>query len=408
MEELLQRFKGGGNYTDLSAECAELFHARCENFLKQCMLQADGGLLGRVKHYVRRYEAQGRGALHAHILLWVHADDVERVAQEITASMPCVYAETSPGFWRPQVPPADDESIVSILSQQLLTKQMHTCRHSQHGCRPRECANQPRCKKMFPAPPHREGTTFDAETNRYEYFRFCEYDQWIVPYHPGVLLCWNGHMNIQRITNTEWSYYVLKYAAKEEPTGELHVDEQVIEALGIHGISVHQAQLAVSVVLAKPFSPTEAYCVLTNIPIIEFGPGIEVTYIDTQPPEKRTRLTYNGHISTPPVDTYAGRPVPAYAAWSWDEYWTNVDVRKKSAGRPRNAQEGCAPLVDAFNNNVWPLKEPRIVRYTTLYTRRKVFSTNCCLSMRLLLPKKSSFQRMAITLQVRACTACEM
>ena len=160
---------------------------------------------------------------------------------------------------------------------------------------------------MFPAPPHREGTTFDSQANRYEYFRFCECDQWIVPYHPGVLLCWNGHMNIQRITNTDWSYYVLKYAAKAEPTGELNVNEQVIEALSIHGVYVHQAQLAVSEVLAKPFSPTEAYCVLSNIPLIYFFPGIEVTYIDTQPPEKRTRLTYNGNISTPPwTRTLAG------------------------------------------------------------------------------------------------------
>ena len=138
LEDFLQRFKGGGRYTDLSVECAELFHARCENFLRQCMTQEGGGLLGRVQHYVRRYEVQGRGALHAHILLWVHSDDVERVAQEITASMPCVYAETRPGSWTPQVPHEDDGSIVSLLCQQVKAKQMHTCRQGKHGCRPKE------------------------------------------------------------------------------------------------------------------------------------------------------------------------------------------------------------------------------------------------------------------------------
>jgi hypothetical protein len=32
----------------------------------------------------------------------------------------------------------------------------------------------------------------------------------IVPYHPACLLCWGAHMNIQAVTNTAWSYYVLK------------------------------------------------------------------------------------------------------------------------------------------------------------------------------------------------------
>jgi hypothetical protein len=32
----------------------------------------------------------------------------------------------------------------------------------------------------------------------------------VVPYHPACLLCWGAHMNIQAVTNTVWSFYVLK------------------------------------------------------------------------------------------------------------------------------------------------------------------------------------------------------
>ena len=38
--------------------------------------------MGRVKHYVRCYEVQHRGSLHAHIILWLDPADVERVASE--------------------------------------------------------------------------------------------------------------------------------------------------------------------------------------------------------------------------------------------------------------------------------------------------------------------------------------
>ena len=47
-------------------------------------------------------------------------------------------------------------------------------------------------------------------TYRYIYPRHNEGDSMIVPYHPACLLCWGAHMNIQAVTNTAWSYYVLK------------------------------------------------------------------------------------------------------------------------------------------------------------------------------------------------------
>ena len=45
---------------------------------------------------------------------------------------------------------------------------------------------------------------------RHVYARYCPEDQYIVPFHPGVLLGWGAHMNIQAVTNSAWSFYVLK------------------------------------------------------------------------------------------------------------------------------------------------------------------------------------------------------
>ncbi len=35
-----------------------------------------------------------------------------------------------------------------------------------------------------------------------------EVDRNVVPFHPKVLLMWGAHMNIQRITNSAWSFYL--------------------------------------------------------------------------------------------------------------------------------------------------------------------------------------------------------
>lgn len=45
---------------------------------------------------------------------------------------------------------------------------------------------------------------------RYIYPRHNAGDSMVVPYHPACLLCWGAHMNIQAVTNTAWSFYVLK------------------------------------------------------------------------------------------------------------------------------------------------------------------------------------------------------
>jgi hypothetical protein len=94
LDSFLRRFgRGDKTWKDAPAECARLFHDRVTAFMKEFILPGgEHQILGNVKYHVTRYECQYRGSLHAHILLWVHEDDVDRVAQEITAALPYRYS----------------------------------------------------------------------------------------------------------------------------------------------------------------------------------------------------------------------------------------------------------------------------------------------------------------------------
>lgn len=84
-----QKILQGLTWQDVPIECARLFHDRFTNLMHDHILLEDGsGIFGRVRAHMARYESQGRGSLHVHMLLWLHADDVERVCDEITASLP--------------------------------------------------------------------------------------------------------------------------------------------------------------------------------------------------------------------------------------------------------------------------------------------------------------------------------
>lgn len=57
-QEILDGFCGGLNHTDMGVEMAMLFHNRLSNFMEDHILPSNGGILGRVQHYVTRYESQ--------------------------------------------------------------------------------------------------------------------------------------------------------------------------------------------------------------------------------------------------------------------------------------------------------------------------------------------------------------
>ena len=215
LEAFLQKIDNSMSWQDAPVECARLFVARCRAFIRDHILK-DDGILGRVQHHMIRWEAQHRGSLHAHVLLWVDDADADRVADEIMAYVPAAYDEQQCSWIAPDpISHPHEHALYKIV----LRKQLHSCTEwtgKAKGCRD----DKGRCKMHFPFKPSPSfGTTFDAATQRYVYCRLRNADRNVIPFHPTVALLWNDHSNLQRINCTDWSFYVLKYAVKSEPAG---------------------------------------------------------------------------------------------------------------------------------------------------------------------------------------------
>jgi hypothetical protein len=103
IETIVKRLENSFTWKDCPVECATLFHTRVTKFMNEIILSKTGAL-GRVKDYLIRYELQHCGSLHAHIILWIEDNDVERVTNEITAVIPASYDDEKKEF----IEPTDD------------------------------------------------------------------------------------------------------------------------------------------------------------------------------------------------------------------------------------------------------------------------------------------------------------
>eukprot|EP00878_Enallax_costatus_P004226 GHUV01004456.1.p1 GENE.GHUV01004456.1~~GHUV01004456.1.p1 ORF type:complete len:430 (+),score=72.93 GHUV01004456.1:559-1848(+) len=153
----------GMTWQDVPTECARLFHDRMMHLLHEHILRPDGsGMFGRVQGYMLRYESQTRASLHRHMLNWLHPDDIERVCNEISASLPCCYEKVTMAdgsVVHEPVRPAnmDDGSIVSQLIKIVERKQMHRCDNAEHGC----VQDNGECREGYPYVANRCGTAYD-------------------------------------------------------------------------------------------------------------------------------------------------------------------------------------------------------------------------------------------------------
>jgi hypothetical protein len=169
-------------------------------------------------------------------------------------------------------------------------------------------------------------------------------------------------MNVQRITDTEWSYYVLKYTTKAEPDGYLSLDEEAAELLGLFGLTEMQRKLVASTVCSKPTSIAELLCLMGLVPIIETD--ADVVSINTMPPSEQWvsqhDLSRKGAPKVADADVYCTRPDP-FENFGLPDYFRWCVVRDNGSARPQGARWE-TPHKDGFNNDVWFLKQPRVVR----------------------------------------------
>lgn len=156
-------------------EQATLFHHRFSNFFSNYVLGkgTDIHLLGRVDHYVARYEMQNRQALHAHTCLWINQADRARVMSEISQWIPAEIDEETGDFIEPTDP------LHRKLFHIIRTKNQHSC---DRGCRVNGT-----CKYGFPFAQNTCTTPkLDCQHNRYVYYCPRHDDRNTVAYHPLV------------------------------------------------------------------------------------------------------------------------------------------------------------------------------------------------------------------------------
>ena len=122
-----------------------------------------------------------------------------------------------------------------------------------------------------------------------------------------MALVWNAHHNVQKITQTAWSYYLLKYQMKCEPTGRLRLDDEAVKTLGLGHLTKAQRRLAAALCMTKPVPPSEAALMLLGIPVVQKSRTVH--FLGTVPPMLRTRrVTKWGGVTRKPVDEYLNRP----------------------------------------------------------------------------------------------------
>ena len=325
LEEFLKSVASNLSFQDCPVECAKLFHDRLWAFLHKFIIkpslngQRSPGLLGRVSHYVVRYEVQSRHSLHAHIVLWIDEADVEKVSSEIIAYVPAIWDKIHRQWIMP------DDPIQAEIVKLVLRKQLHKCR-------PTGCQSQGKCQYGFPYPPQpaRE-PKYNNKTKKYDYCRFGFLDRNVVPYHPLVLLYWGAHMNLQLITNEAWSFYLLKYSMKAEPIGKIDLSLNMKESLGLSQVAVSQMKTYYAMYAARPMSISEV--ALNMLDISTVHRDVSVLFIPTAPPQMRmrpvntyTQQGYATYVSC--IDKYMARPSSCTNV-NFYTYYTKYNISKQ-------------------------------------------------------------------------------
>ena len=363
MEHILQSFGPDLTWKDAPVECTRLFLMRYKNFMKN-HVQGDKGLFslfGKVDHYVMRFEVQGRGSLHAHILLWIDPVDQDRVKNEISAFVPAEWDAATDSFIEPD---ASKEPERHALYKMVMRKQMHRCTPWQghaSGCRGKDG----KCVKRFPFPVRAEPITgLDPVCNRHVYFRPRVCDRNVIPYHASALLLWGAHLNVEAVTNTDWSYYLMKYTTKTEPNGKLCMDASAAMALGLEGLSDIQLLVIASTIIAKPLAPTEAAMHLLGKNIVKADTN--VVYVDTSIPAHRKRVVLRSKsFAMHKIDLYVARPLKDRHGNPTNlEHVTFTDYFEQFCCAKVSDKHIDLIGKDAFGNRVCRNKQLQLVRYT--------------------------------------------
>lgn len=175
------------------------FYRRLHKFLEKFVYAKDGPF-GEVLDWWGRIEYQARGGLHFHLVIWTNGS--KRPEDVISCMMPRF-----------------DHPDNDIFRKYVQTFQQHTCRKDRCF---KAGKNKPlkSCKYGFPFVPCKEMHK-DASMIRYNYPRELSEDLNISHYNLPLLMFWQAHINVQRVTGCGWELYLAKYMSKPEQSNNV-------------------------------------------------------------------------------------------------------------------------------------------------------------------------------------------
>ena len=173
-------------------------------------------------------------------------------------------------------------------------------------CRADGCIRDGRCKMGFP---HRQQSgaipelaARDAQGTKFHYHAPRPVDVDTVAHHPPTLAAWGAHCNIAKVTNSNWSSYVLKYSVKPECIGTLNLDDDNNAAVfGLDNISAVRRRAFAAHTMSRPITAAEAVLSLNDVQPVLMP---KVLHINSQPPNTRYTpkntlcFTYLAHSMT--------------------------------------------------------------------------------------------------------------
>ena len=219
-------------------------------------------------------------------MLWVAPEHIDMVTAGIWAHIPRINEQSS----------QYDKAVYNLV----MAKQ-------QHKHRPNGCMAEGQCRYGFPFKVHPEQqASCNPTSHKWEYHRPTEADCMTIPYHALILAIWGAHMNMQRVTGTDWSFYLLKYTMKSECTGKLDMDTSTLERLGLSHLPQAELHMLNTMLLAKPVAPAEAYCIVKEHAIVQFKS--KVVSVNTSPPGQRCFGKRSSALLTHSTQTYMQRP----------------------------------------------------------------------------------------------------
>jgi hypothetical protein len=156
---------------------------------------------------IERFEFQLRGAIHSHCLLWTEKPIPQLIREN---------------YIRADIP---DPTKEPRLHELVMKYQIHRCRTNICG----GPGINGKCSKGFPCDVS-DTTHHEPGKSRYTYARG-ENDLWV---SPELLLIWEGHCNVQYVTNEALAAYITKYVPKGEPLSTLVNNGEGTTALQRH------------------------------------------------------------------------------------------------------------------------------------------------------------------------------